>query len=135
MSFDIFLSCVRDGEPSTFKRALAHEILAKGASDADESLEEISYPDGGAEVFCDEADDVDGISFNHAGGATFFERLWELADRTGSMIFWPGGGQSVAVTRADMLPHLPEDLPGGDGSPAAVVGNAKALEDLIGRSG
>jgi len=135
MAFDIFLSCMKNGQTSTFKRSLAQEILGRGAVDQAGALFQVEYADGsGSSVYCDEGEDLDGAMFNHSGGDTFFERLWELADRTHSIIVWPGYGIPVAITRSEMLPHLwmkPEEME----PPPFVVLNGKELQEAIAATG
>lgn len=137
MSFDIFLACLNNGDMQAFKRELAQEILGRGAVDEGGALERVEYPDGsGSDVYCDEGtDNLSGAMFNHSGGDTFFERLWELADRTGSMIFWPGDGSPVAVTRPEMLPYIPKNEDGEPMEPQFVVKNGKELQDAIAETG
>lgn len=91
MAFDIFLSCLKDEGTGTFKRSLAQEIFGREAVKETNALFYVEYPDGGGScVYCSEDEDLNHMMFNHAGGDSFFERLWELADRSHSMIFWPG---------------------------------------------
>jgi hypothetical protein len=133
MSFDIFFDCINNDGGKTFKRQLAQEILGRDAiKPADALLSSVAYPDGsGSEVYCSKDEDLDGMMFNHSGGDTFFERLWELADRTGSMIFWPGDGVPVAVTRPELLQHLPKSEAGDEMEPQFVVRNGKELQEAI----
>ncbi|HTW34409.1 MAG TPA: hypothetical protein VMD53_07320 [Rhizomicrobium sp.] len=108
MAFDIHLACLNNGETNTFKRALAQEILGRDSLDEEGALYYVVYKDGGSScVYCSENEDLQSMMFNHSGGDVFFERLWELADRTGSMIFWPGYDVTTAVTRPEMLEHVP----------------------------
>ncbi|HUO93705.1 MAG TPA: hypothetical protein VMU22_12320, partial [Rhizomicrobium sp.] len=101
MSMDLFLQCARDGEPSMFPRALFEEVMSRGAIDPEFPLSEVLYVDGGCrEIDGGERDAISSLSFAHFGGDIFFDRLWELADRTGSYLMWPGD-PSIAVTRSD----------------------------------
>jgi len=132
MSFDIFLSCMNNDGAQTFKRQVAQEVLGRGAVNEASALYNVEYPDGsGSSVIGEEDEDIDGLMFNHSGGDTFFERLWELADRTGSIIFWPGEDTPVAVTRPDMLQHIPRDDEGRPMDPQFVVKNGKELQEVI----
>ena len=132
MSFDIFLDCVNNNGTQTFKRQVAQEILGRGAVDEASALYQVEYPDGSASsVIGEEDEDIDGLMFNHSGGDTFFERLWELADRTGSIIYWPGDDTPVAVTREEMLQHIPRDDEGHQMEPQFVVANGKELQQVI----
>jgi len=115
MSMDLFLTCVRDGEPSAFPRRLFEEIMGRGATKPEFPLSEVAYADGGCrEIDGGEAESISSLTFAHFGGETFFDRLWELADRTDSYLLWPGDGPSVAITRADIMgkldPKMVKDL-------------------------
>ena len=132
MSFDIFLSCMNNNGAETFKRQVAQEILGRGAVKVAGDFSHVEYPDGSASsIIGEEDEDIDGLMFNHSGGDTFFERMWELADRTGSIIFWPGDGAPVAVTREEMLQYIPKDDDGQPMEPQFVVKNGKELQDVI----
>jgi hypothetical protein len=130
VSFDIFLQCVRDGMRAAFKRSLFEEIFSRGAIDPQLPLIHVGYSDGHAEIYgADEGEDIGHLMFSHCGGATFFAALYELADRSGSMIFWPSLGRSMAVTRTETIAHLPEDM--GEMGPPYVVSDGHELQDCI----
>jgi len=130
MSFDIYLQCMRNKEPATFKRSLAEDIMNRGAIAPELPLMNISYPDGSCVAYIDEDEDIDGVSFDHFGGDTFYQRLWELADMTGSFLFWPDLGRKMAVTRANVIQHIDDDTVEGHGPPY-IVSSGKELEDAI----
>jgi len=112
MAFDLFLHCFRDGRTATFKRALAVEILGRDAVDSRDPVGFVRYRDeSGSSGYCDDGEDIDGVMFNHFGGEIFFDRLWELADRTGSCFYWPDVGRpNIAVTRQETIDHLPPSM-------------------------
>jgi hypothetical protein len=129
MSFDLFLQTARDGD--TFKRTLFEEIMSRGAINPELPLEDVNYPDGGCrEIVIEDEEDIDSASFSRFGGDTFFQRLWELADRTNSFIWWPDVGSPVAVTRQDMISQLPEGVLDAEEDPY-VVRSGKELENAI----
>jgi hypothetical protein len=135
MSFDIFLTCLNNAGVMTFKRQLAEEVLGREAVRPEKVLlGGVEYPDrSGSAVYCSEGEDLGHLMFNHSGGDMFFERLWELADRSGSMIYWPGYGFPRAVTRPEMLQHLPKDLEDIE-PPPFVVRNGRELVDAMNRT-
>ena len=131
MSFDIFVMCARKGEQATFKRALFEEIMGRGALDASLPLTNIEYADGMCVAYYDgQKEDLDSTAFDHFGGDTFWDRLYELADRTGSFLVWPDVGRQVAVTRLEMLDEIYPDVAETLGPPY-VVKNGKQLELLV----
>ncbi len=75
MGLDIFVQCYRNGEPATFKRGLAEEILSRHAINYRPPLTNVDYADGsGAQIYgADEGDDIHGRMFAHCGGATFLD--------------------------------------------------------------
>ena len=130
MSMDLFLTCVRDGEPSAFPRTLFEEIMGRGAIRPEFPLSEVAYADGGCrEIDGGEAESISSLTFAHFGGETFFDRLWELADRTESYLLWPGDGPSVAITRADVRGKLDPSMVKDLG--VVVVGTGKELAAAI----
>src|SRR5271165_2704768 len=131
MSFDLFMFCARNGHESTFKRELFEEIMGRDAINPHFPIERLTYADGsGSDVSGAERSIMDGASFNRPGGRIFYDRLWELADRTHSFLVWPDLGRSTAVTRADMLPHLFEGM-AEDDNPPYVVKSGQELEYAI----
>ena len=132
MSFDIFIQCCRDGERASFNRELVEEIFGRRALDPPPYFRGATYLDGRAEIFgADEADEIDGLMCSHSSGMTFYEALYELADRTGSVIFWPSDGPWAAVTKEATLAHLPPGAFDQDGRPPSVVASARELVALI----
>lgn len=85
-----------------FKRAPAQEIFARDALQPEHALSCVEYPDGsGGCIYIGNEEDIAGMMFNHCGGETFFDRVWELEDRTDSHFFWPGFEQNYAVRRPE----------------------------------
>jgi hypothetical protein len=59
MGLDIFLHCRGNGEPATFKRAIAEEILSRGAIDYGPPLTYVSYADGSkVQIYLDDIADI-----------------------------------------------------------------------------
>ncbi len=131
MSMDLFLTCIRDGEGSTFTRAVFEEVMGRDAIGPKFPLTSVRYADGG----CNDIDGGEGgtiqtVSFVHFGGETFYDRLWELADRSGSYLMWPNDGPALAVTRAELVakidPKMVEEL-----GPPVVARTGKDLGEAI----
>ncbi|HTW34411.1 MAG TPA: hypothetical protein VMD53_07330 [Rhizomicrobium sp.] len=121
MSFDIFVMCARKGARATFKRELFEEIMGRGAVDASLPLTNIDYVDGMCVAYYDEEkEDLDSAAFDHFGGDTFWSRLYEFADRTGSFLVWPDVGRQVAVTRPEMIGEIYPDVAEKLGPPYVV---------------
>jgi hypothetical protein len=133
MSMSLHLVCIEGEGQFTFSRAIAREILSRGAVSPEDVLEyRVDYPDGGggAEVYCEDGVELNEISFNRFGGETFFDRVWELADRIGAVIFWPAPGPSNAVTRTEVIERLPSYFREEENIPV-VVHNGRELYNAI----
>jgi hypothetical protein len=130
MSLDIFLHCFRNGEPATFARSLFNDVFGVTEDTEEEpGFLDVRYPDGSAaEIYVDEGD-IQNIMFNHCGGATFWEKLFELARVTESVIFWPEDDNSAVVANPAAVKHLPADF--SEGKDIQLVHSASELEARI----
>jgi hypothetical protein len=132
MSFSLFLICVRNGEPATFKTALFDEVMGRHAIDPEFPLYAVKYSDGGCDeirnTFADD-DEIESVSFSHFDSNIFFDALWELAGRAGAFFAWPAEGRSTAVTSRKVLAHLPADM--ASMGPPYVAKNGRELYDAI----
>jgi|SRR5215472_4872999 len=132
MSMTLYVVCIEEIGQPTFERALAHKILGRGALKPGHDLGyRVDYPDGsGGDISCGEGDSLEGIYFSHFGGEMFFDRVWELADRIGALIFWPAPGPSNALTRTELLDRLPSELRDEEQRPI-IVRSGKEICDAI----
>jgi hypothetical protein len=130
MSFDIFLQCFQDGQVATWQRSVVEEVFGGSVTDRDNDRHfmRVEFPDGGgSDIYIDNADDMDGMMFNHSGGLGFFDALWELANRIIGCVYWPAVGPSMVITNAATLTHLPPDMLEACGPPVI----AKSGADII----
>lgn len=89
--------------------------------DRDPGYLKVDYPDGGgADVYAGVDAEIAHIGFGHFGGDTFFEALYQLADRTKSVVYWPGRAPSSAITDPVMLQHVPKYWEDAVGPPQLV---------------
>lgn len=134
MGLDIYLFCFRNCEPATFERKLAEEILSRGAIDVRTPLYAVNFADGrGAEIFApDEGAEIDHLSFGHCGGsATFLDRVYELAERTRSLVIWHFGSPLCAVTHTEDIPELPLAFREAPFGPPFVVTSGRGIYEAI----
>lgn len=115
MSNDIWIDAYDKTTSVPIKRSLIEEILGPFAKRGNDGVIcRVDFPDGSAaaDIFPepDESGDYDGFSFHRFGGTMFFEAVWQIADRSNGFIFWPGDEDAAAVTREEVLEHLPQDL-------------------------
>jgi hypothetical protein len=133
VSFDLFVQRFQHGAVATFSRSLLDEVFGRGAIRATLPLKAVEYPDGShAEIYAKDGEELSSFMLSHFGGETVFERVFELADRTGSIIYWPDVRPALAVTKSGVIEHVPQDCLSSIG-PAEIVANAKALMDYIAR--
>ncbi len=108
MSFDIFVFFYKNGDISPIPRSQFEEIFGREAVDPAFPLTDVQYPDGSrGDIYGAEDDLIESLMFNHCGGPTFNARLFELLDRLGGTLQWPGEAPCYAVTRREVLDHLP----------------------------
>ena len=114
MSFDIFLQCFRKGEPEPISLELFESIFLPHATHPkaykdDPGYLTLEYPDGsGGVLYCGGIATDGHMMFNHCGGESFWADIYQLAERTGSVIFWPSAKPpSAVVTNEAILKELP----------------------------
>ncbi|HKX06956.1 MAG TPA: hypothetical protein VJN67_02125 [Stellaceae bacterium] len=136
MGLDLFLHCYRKGEPATFKRALAEEILSRDAIDYRPPLHDVTYADGSrAQITGADDEDVHDLMFTHCRPGTFLERLYELANRTRSVVLWPFGSPESAVTDTETIAEVPSAFREEPFGPPFIVGSGREIYEAILRSG
>ena len=105
MSFDIYLQCFRNGECAYFKREIFEAIFLPHSQHVDAyrndpSFLRVDYPDGsGSDIYCGHEADINHLTFNHGGGTTLFQAMYELAKQTRSVIYWPSETSGAVLTR------------------------------------
>ena len=110
MGFEVFTTRFRNKETAPYATAIVERIFMRDAIDPTTPLAFVEYADGVAEIYGAEDDMTDGIMIAHFSSRTVLERLFELADETGSLIFWPSEDNCSVVTKAEWLDHLPDDM-------------------------
>ncbi|HWE73852.1 MAG TPA: hypothetical protein VG328_11880 [Stellaceae bacterium] len=55
------------------------------------------------------------MMFNHCGGESFWADLYELADRSKSIIFWPSEEMTYVYTDEAVVKNVPEGAFDGGG--------------------
>ncbi|HEX4505615.1 MAG TPA: hypothetical protein VH722_07775 [Alphaproteobacteria bacterium] len=131
MSMPIFFQRYQNGEAVSFKRSEIATMLGSAAVMHGPNVTAIRFSDAdGGEVYGVEADEFEQLSFDEGMGEKFFDALWRIADATGAFIYWLGDGACSAVTRGDVLPHLPPDVV-ADVGPVKIVGSGAEIEGAI----
>jgi len=124
----------RNEQVAPFDRSLVQEIFgAEAASIArNGEIVDIVYPDGQrAELYGAEEETIKlGLVFSRAGGDRIFDGIWQIADRTRSLIYWPDIIPHCAVTRPETLALVPSDVLESMG-PAEIVKSGQELQDYI----
>jgi hypothetical protein len=134
MSFDIFVQCFQNGKTSAFKRSVFDEIFGPHVIRRNPVLK-IAYADGGgAEIYIDDAAEIESIMFNHCGGDAFFEDLYELLKRARGVVYWSDLPPNCAIPDEEVMAELPDDFVKAVKGPS-IVHNGKGIVEAIGRSG
>ncbi|HEX9490888.1 MAG TPA: hypothetical protein VF930_11415 [Stellaceae bacterium] len=130
MSFEVFLQCYRDSEPFRFPRAVVEEAFPF-ADRRDPGCWELKFPDGGrSDLYIDDELEIWNLMVSRlARSPELWTGLFDILRRTGSMLFWPGGGSVVADE--SVVPHL---LPDIIMEPLTVVREGSEILPIIERS-
>lgn len=119
MSFDIYVQCFRDGELVPYDRAIFDEIFGPWVFAREADFVEVGFADGsGGQIYVDDTPEIDSITVNRGGGEAFTAALFELMKRTGSVLYWPGGG--CLVTDPSFVNCLPQDWVEHLGTPIVI---------------
>jgi|SRR5579862_8321478 len=116
MSLDLFIVCFRKGEPAPYDRAIFDRIFLPHFDHAerrqpDHGSVQVTFADGSRSDIGISYDgpNINCVSFGHFGGAALFDAMYELADRSSSIICWPSPESFSAVTNDVVIDDLPEE--------------------------
>lgn len=128
MSFDMFLFCVQDGEPSTFPLALVEEAFGLYAKSRNENGWQLHFPDGGVcDLYFDPTPQTDGFMVSRpSGNPELWKGLIEILKRTTSVLLWPGGPPVIADV--SVIPHIPRGMIESLGEPVITTDSDKIRE-------
>lgn len=131
MSFDIFLTCFRGGEPAPFPRAVVEEAL-ESLVQSYEGRDAWLFADGGYLSLDSDEDDPDsdtvtGFSVNRPpGDEAFWQGIISVLQKTTSMLYWSVAVIGQEATIAELPPNVAEGL----GPPRLVSTPAEIFELL-----
>lgn len=126
MSFDVILTCLKDGLPDTFSSTIVHKALDRFVSFQDGSYRRLSFPDGGGgEMFSDQEEETDGVMISSASGHQVYDALYEILRQTHSVLFWSFGG--CVVADESVIADCPEGLIESLGRPIVVHSGAEIV--------
>lgn len=132
MSLDIFMQAYRSGEPTTFKRMVMDQVFGANLSINEDDFARVGFTDGsGGQMFFSEGDDLHGVMFNHCGGEAFWNALFDLLKRTGSVLFWPGGGGYLVADMA-VVAHLPRGMVAESDTVTLVTSGTEIFKAIFG---
>jgi hypothetical protein len=130
MAFDMFLQCYRNCQPSPSPRTIVEQAFASSRDPTDIDVWVLRFPNGGvSELFIGEEQEIWDLMFNGAPNSPeLWSGIFEILKRTGSVLFWPGGGW--VVTDEAVIDHLrPDILDGTD--PVYVVSSPGEIPEKI----
>jgi hypothetical protein len=129
MSFDIFLTCFRNGEKSSFPRAVLEKSFGPYVKRRERTRWVLDYGDGGAgDLYVDEDEDpVESFGVNRpAGDRRFWQGIVDVMKETGSVLYWPA--RICVVADESFVPHVPKDMVKALGQPVVTADIDKILE-------
>ena len=129
MSFEVFLSCYKNGETSTFPLSVLENALAHYADRCDEQhYWVLEFPDGSnSELGLQPGAQIEGCTvFRPSDSPELWNGLIEILKRTMSVLYWPGGPPVVAD--AAVIPHVPKDMIESLGEPVVTTDREKIFE-------
>jgi len=118
LSFDLFVGCFRNGERSTFPRALIEEHFGPFVSAREPGCLTLSF---GANcqsyLFVDDAADVDGFNINRPVPSTqLYDALLSVL-RSDSLALYLSGNCPPLIGKSEVSSQLPEALVASLGKP------------------
>jgi hypothetical protein len=118
LSFDLFVGCFRNGERSTFPRALIEEHFGPYVSAREPGCLTLSF---GANcqsyLFVDDAADVDGFNINRPVSSTqLYDALLSVL-RSDSLALYMPGNCPPLIGKIEVSAHLPHAMVASLGTP------------------
>lgn len=122
MSFDIFLNCFDNGQPSTFSRKIVEDAFASFVTTREPDRWVLS--DSLADVWIDDDPEIGGLGVSRPPGDEnhpFWRGLLEVMRQTPTVLFWPASGKPAAlVAQASVITHMPPDMIEALGTPPVI---------------
>jgi hypothetical protein len=135
MSFDIFIQRCERGNPAPIARPVIEREFGPFIRSRSAGFRQAAYDDGGtADIYIQDEGDIDGFSVSRPPNSpAFWVNVFNILRDTGSVLYWPGGGQASLVVSADAVEHVPLDFIEALGKPSVVV-SAAEIPDRIAAS-
>ena len=137
MSLDLFIVCFRKGEPAPYDREIFDRIFLSHFDrpekrKRDRGHVQVTFPDGSrSDIDINyNGSDIDCVAFNHFGGNALYDAMYDLADRSSSIIIWPSPESFTAVTNEAVVKDLPKEF-SSDLSLVKLVHSGAELSALI----
>jgi hypothetical protein len=123
MSFDLVLTCLKNGLPDNFPAIIVRQALTPFITNRHGDLCKLSFPDGGGgEMFTDDDEETDGLMISGGSGRDIYDALFNILRQTHSVLFWSFGG--CVVADPSVIPDIPEGLIESLGQPTIVKSGA-----------
>ena len=125
MSFDLFMTCFRNGEVGFFPRAAAVSAFAPIATEREPGI--WRFVSNRGTLYLEDQPEIAGLTVNRPpGGDEFWTAVVEVLRQTPSVLYWGPGGAVVAD--ASVVAHLPASFIESVGMPAVTTDIAEILE-------
>ena len=96
---------------------------------------QVTFPDGSrSDIDINyNGSDIDCVAFGHFGGDALYDAMYDLADRSSSIIVWPSPESFTAVTDEAVVKDLPKEF-SSDLSLVKLVHSGAEIEAVINSS-
>jgi hypothetical protein len=132
MSFDLFFSRFRDGEPASFQLSVLVEAIAPFVVDTAPNWFELRFSkDDGCTIFADTtAEEIDGFNVNRPCADTrLYDALLTVLKVPGLVLIMPGECPPL-IGHAETAGHLPPDIVEALGRPALLQSASEILQRI-----
>ena len=126
MSWDIWISCFRNGDVGNFAR----EIFDRAFKDITcrNRYGSLSLVDCNGTIYVDDKPELGGLSTNRppAPDHPFWPALIDVLKQTTCVLYWPGKG--CVVADKSVIPHISADFDKAVGTPTVTTDIGKIFE-------
>jgi hypothetical protein len=131
MSFELYLSAFKAGEPVEFPTAIIEETFLQFIRHREPRCWTLSFPDGGEpEIYVDDSPGVSGFIVSRPPPSLeFWSALLDVMRRTRAVCYWPGG-ESPVVADAAAAGELPNEMLESLGRPKTIADAASFRAEI-----
>ena len=129
MSFDICLTCFREGDGDFFPTSIVKDAFSKFHVGDDGDHWILQFPGGGrCEVRVGEKPMTAGFMIIRPAGDGLYDAIYEIMRQTQTALHWSFGG--AATANPSVIPHLPPEMIKSVGVPTIVHSGADIIKAI-----